>query len=72
MMVCSKWSITKACKFEELKNSFNFSVNICKYVSKNGIKSTIYFFITTKQAQESDKKYSFEVFAVLCHFYFGL
>ena len=32
----------------EIKTSHNFAVNICKYVSKNGIKSSIHLpFITT-------------------------
>ena len=33
----------------EIKTSFYFTVNICKYVPKNGIKSSIHRpFITTK------------------------
>ena len=56
----------------EIKTSFNFIVNICKYVPKNGIKSSIHPpFITTKQRRVT-KNYSFWVFAILCHFYFGL
>ena len=55
----------------DIKNSFNFAVNICKYVFKNGIKSSIHpSFITTKHRRVT-KNYSFWVFGILCHFYFG-
>ena len=51
MITCSKLQVTKrkySKSFQsqrtdgEIKTSFNFAVNICKYVSKNGIKSSIH------------------------------
>ena len=58
MMTCSKLLLTKL-KYSkylqsqgtdgEIKASFDFAVNFCKYVSINGIKSSIHTpFITTK------------------------
>ena len=68
MMTCSKLLVTKI-KYSkslqsqktdgEIKTSFDFSVNICKYVSKNEIKSSIHPpFITTNHRRVT-KNYSF-------------
>ena len=68
MMTCSKLLVTKI-KYSkslqsqrtdgEIKTSFDFAVNICKYVSKNEIKSSIHSpFITTNRRRVT-KNYSF-------------
>ena len=65
MMACSKLLVTK------IKYS-KFSVNSCKYESKNETKSSIHPpFITTNHMRVT-KNYSFQVFAILCYFYYGL
>ena len=71
-MTCSKLLVTKIKHSKSLqsqrtdgkiKASFNFAVNICKYVSKNEVKSSIHPpFITTNHS--SDKKLQF---LGICH-----
>ena len=80
MMTSSKLLVTKIKYSKSLQNQrtdgeikaiFDFAVNICKYMFKNEIKSSIHQpFITTNHRRET-KNYSFQVFAIPCYFYFG-